>query len=78
MNNSDKNKKIILDRALNELERVLKDLKAGKVPALPKSLKTLSDIVNAAEKKVKENKVKEEELDPIFDKIAEDIKKDKK
>jgi hypothetical protein len=71
------NKKIILDHTMKELEKMIESLKNGKIPTLPKTLKKLADIVDVADSKVKENKIKDEDLDSIFDKIAEDITKKK-
>jgi hypothetical protein len=71
--NSNDNKKVVLDYTIKELGRILESMRNGQMPELTKSLKKLTDIVNVAEKKVKENKVDDKELDAIFDKIAKDI-----
>lgn len=76
--NNDDSKKVVLDYTIKELGKILESVRGGQMPALTKSLKKLTDIVNIAEKKVKENKVDDKELDAIFDKIAKDIKEDKK
>jgi len=66
-------KKVILDHTIKELEKMMHAIKNGQVPTLSKSIKKLADIVDVAEKKVKENKVDDKELDAVFDKIAKDI-----
>ena len=67
------NKKVVLDHTIKELGKMISSLKSGKIPTFPKSLKQIADIVNVADIKIKENKVNDEELDVVFDKIAKDI-----
>lgn len=64
---SDKKKKEILEFTVKELEKVLNDLKRGKTPTFPKTLKQISDLLN-----IKSDKIND---DIIIDKISEDIKK---
>jgi len=73
----DNDKKIILDHAIFELQKIMEDLKNGKTPIFPKSLKKLSDIISITDDKAKDNKFKEEDLNNIFNNIAKDITKKK-
>jgi hypothetical protein len=63
------NKKIVLDHALQQLQKIMTDLKNGKTPTFPKSLKKISDVLSVIDDK----NIKEKELDNIIDTIAKDI-----
>lgn len=66
------NKKTIVDFALKELEKVMQDLKEGKVPTISKELLKIKETLGAASKKMNNKNLSKEEED----KIAEDIVKD--
>lgn len=63
------NKKIVLDHAMQQLQKIMSDLKNGKKPKFPKSLKKLSDVLDV----VGDKEIKEKELDSIIEIIAKDI-----
>jgi molecular chaperone GrpE (heat shock protein) len=72
------NKKAIVDFALKELEKVMDDLKAGKIPTLSKDLLKLKDKLNAATKKIEEKPLTPEEEEKMAEELAKGLKVEKK
>jgi hypothetical protein len=72
------NKKAIVDFALKELEKVMDDLKAGKVPILSKDLLKLKDKLNAATKKIDDKPLSKEEEDKMAEELIKDLEIEKK
>jgi hypothetical protein len=76
---SEKNKKLILDFAMKELEKVLKDLKDGKVPTLSKDLLKLKETIsNATQKISSESNLSQEEEDKLANDMVKDLDIEKK
>jgi hypothetical protein len=67
------NKKIILDHAIQELQKIMTDLKNGKTPVFPKSLKKLADIISISDDEINKSKLKEEDINDMLNNIAKNI-----
>lgn len=70
------NKKQILDFALDQLKQTMQDIKDGKPPTIPKELKRMSDILSAANDKLKKNEISEEDMDKIMENVLAKIKEE--
>lgn len=62
----------LIDYAMKELSKIMKDIQQGKTPSSPKKLQEIYENISTAQKELQENKITEEELEK---KIEEEAKK---
>jgi hypothetical protein len=71
-------KKEIVNFALEQLKKAVSDLKSGKTPTISRDLKKITQILNEANNKLKENKITEENMESVVKDIAKKVKKEDK
>jgi hypothetical protein len=77
MKNKDKNKETIVKFAMDELKKTVESLKQGKTPKVSTELKKIFDMLNNANDVVEKEKLSEDILDEVVEKVANKINKEK-
>jgi hypothetical protein len=77
MKNKDKNKETIVKFAMDELKKTVESLKQGKTPMVSTELKKIFDMLNNANDVVEKEKLSEDILDEVVEKVANKINKEK-
>jgi hypothetical protein len=62
---SDKNKQLIINFALKELENAFASIKTGANPSVSKDFQNILNTLNAAEEQLRHGKITEAEMDDI-------------